>query len=302
MVLFRQVSRRLSGVDELLTPEEDAAKVRELRATLGPLDEKQTIYCTDGCLRRYLKARNWNVKKAEKMLRDTLKWRQKYKPEEIKWEDVAHEGETAKLYKADFLDRKGHSVLVMCPGRQNTNEHNSQMRHLVYCLENAVISLPPDQEQMVWLVDFQGWTYRSSPPMKSARETLNILQNHYPERLGLAICYNPPRVFEAFWSMIRPFIDSKTAKKVRFIYAKGSQSTRLLEELFDLDKLDQQFGGKKPWSYDHEAYSKLRKQDDLKQAEHWHLPLVGRGLQEQAGGVANEGKGYYANGHASITT
>lgn len=60
------------------------------------------------------------------------------------------------------------------------------------------MTMNPDQEQMVWLIDFQQWTM-SSISVKAARETANILQNHYPERLGLAILYNPPKVFESFW-------------------------------------------------------------------------------------------------------
>eukprot|EP00850_Spirogloea_muscicola_P002566 SM000010S04204 [mRNA] locus=s10:258012:260107:+ [translate_table: standard] len=251
--------------------QDEQAKLQELRAALGNLTGRDAIYCTDACLRRYLRARHWNPRKAEKMLRETLKWRRHFKPEEITWEDIEHEGETAKMYKASFLDRTGRTVLIMCPGRQNTSDHDGQMRHLAYCLEDAIISLPPDQEQMVWLIDFRGWTFRSSPPMRSSRETLNILQNHYPERLGLAILYNPPRIFETFWSLIKPFIDPVTFKKVRFVYSKIPDSAKLMSELFDLEELEEDLGGKKKWVYDHEAYAKLRKQDDVRQAQHWQL-------------------------------
>lgn len=53
---------------------------------------------------------------------------------------------------------------------------------------------------MVWLIDFQGWTM-SCISVKAARETAHILQNHYPERLGVGILYNPPKVFESFWTV-----------------------------------------------------------------------------------------------------
>lgn len=52
---------------------------------MGPLPDKLSMYCSDVSISRYLRARNWNVKKATKMLKDSLKWRLEYKPEEIRW-------------------------------------------------------------------------------------------------------------------------------------------------------------------------------------------------------------------------
>jgi len=68
-------------------------------------------------------------------------------------------------------------------------------------LENAILSLPEGQEKMIWLIDFTGWTMANAVPIKTARETVNILQNHYPERLATAFLFNPPKVFEAFWKV-----------------------------------------------------------------------------------------------------
>jgi len=68
-------------------------------------------------------------------------------------------------------------------------------------LENAILSLPEGQEKMIWLIDFTGWTMANAVPIKTARETVNIQQNHYPERLAIAFLFNPPKVFEAFWKV-----------------------------------------------------------------------------------------------------
>jgi hypothetical protein len=51
---------------------------------------------------------------------------------------------------------------------------------------------------MVWLIDFTGWTMANATLMKTARESANILQNQYPERLAIAFLFNPPKVFEVF--------------------------------------------------------------------------------------------------------
>lgn len=52
---------------------------------LGPIADKLPALCSDASLSRYLRARNWNSKKAAKMLKETLKWRLEFKPEKIRW-------------------------------------------------------------------------------------------------------------------------------------------------------------------------------------------------------------------------
>eukprot|EP00262_Sarcandra_glabra_P000896 TRINITY_DN10938_c1_g1_i2.p1 TRINITY_DN10938_c1_g1~~TRINITY_DN10938_c1_g1_i2.p1 ORF type:complete len:297 (+),score=45.21 TRINITY_DN10938_c1_g1_i2:210-1100(+) len=246
-------------------------KVNELKAAIGPLSGRSLQFCTDACVRRYLEARNWNVDKAKKMLEETLKWRSTYKPEEIRWHEVANEGETGKVYRANFHDLHGRTVLILRPGKQNTSSHDNQLRHLVYLIENAIINLPEDQEQMVWLIDFSGWSLMNSVPIKTARETANILQSHYPERLALAFLYNPPRIFETFWKIVKYFLDPKTFQKVKFIYPKNEESAELMRQNFDVKILPTELGGKDGSQYNHEEFSRLMARDDVKTASVWGL-------------------------------
>ncbi|KAL2498383.1 Sec14p-like phosphatidylinositol transfer family protein [Abeliophyllum distichum] len=244
-------------------------KVNEVKAALGPLSGRSLQYCTDACLKRYLVARNWNVEKSKKMLEETLRWRSTYKPEEIRWHEVAIEGETGKVYRANFRDRHGRTVLILRPGMQNTSSLDNQMKHLVYLIENAILNLPEDQEQMAWLIDFTGWSLSNNVPIKSARDTINILQNHYPERLAIAFLYSPPRIFEAFWKVVRYFLDPKTFQKVKFVYPKNKDSVELMSSYFDSDNLPTEFGGKATLQYDHEEFSRQMAQDDVKAAKLW---------------------------------
>lgn len=255
------------NLDEPSTPEDEQTKVNELRAAIGPLTGRLEQFADDACLKRYLRARNWNHKKSEKMLKDSLAWRESYKPEEIRWSDIAGESETGKIYRASFKDKSGHTVLVMHPGRQNTTNAEMQMKQLVYFLENAILNLPADQEQMIWLIDFKGWSMKKSSPVSVARETANILQNHYPERLFVAILYNPPRLFEAFWTIVKPFLDPKTFRKVKFVYSKNAESLKILTELFEEDAIKSTF--EDPNDYAHEEYAKLMQDDDVKSTLHW---------------------------------
>ncbi|KAK4341432.1 hypothetical protein RND71_039933 [Anisodus tanguticus] len=78
-----------NGFENSLRPEEEQNKIDEMRKLIGLLSGKLAIYCSDVSISRYLAARSWNVKKAAKMLKATLKWRLDYKPEEIRWSESA---------------------------------------------------------------------------------------------------------------------------------------------------------------------------------------------------------------------
>ncbi|OMO69898.1 Cellular retinaldehyde binding/alpha-tocopherol transport [Corchorus capsularis] len=250
-----------------LSPEEQQAKIDDVRKLIGPIADKLPVLCSDASISRYLRARNWNTKKATKMLKETLKWRLEYKPEKIRWEDVAHEAETGKIYRASFCDKLGRPVLVMRPGFQNTNSASGQIKYLVYCMENAVMNMSQDQEQMVWLVDFQQWA-RASVSIKVTRETAHILQDHYPERLAVGILYNPPKIFESFWTMVKPFLETKTYKKVHFVYSDDLKSQKIMEEVFDMDQLDVAFGGRNRAGFDYQVYAQQMKEDDIKKSSY----------------------------------
>lgn len=151
--------------------------------------------------------------------------------------EISHEGETGKVFRANFHDRYGRTVLIMRPGMQvwtiflllflslfpltsegyekssilneyllcytwqNTSCAEDNIRHLVYLIENSILNLAEGQEQMAWLIDFTGLSLSNSISVRTARDIINILQNHYPERLAIAFLYNPPRIFEAFYKV-----------------------------------------------------------------------------------------------------
>ncbi|KAG5612572.1 hypothetical protein H5410_023853 [Solanum commersonii] len=201
-----------NGFENSLRPEEEQNKIDEMRKLIGPLSGKLALYCSDASISRYLAAQSWNVKKAAKMLKASLKWRLDFKPEEILWDDVASEAETGKIYRSNYKDKHGRPVLVMRPRCQNTKSVEGQMKYLVYCMENAVVNLPEDQEQMIWLVDFHGYAL-SNFSIKVTKETAHILQDYYPERLGITILYDAPKIFEPFWKIILTIRDFQTPDK-----------------------------------------------------------------------------------------
>ena len=196
------------------------------------------------------------------MLTHTLKWRARTRPDSITWRDVAKEGSTGKQY-VPGVDVKGRNVLVMRPGRENSKEHAGNIRFLVYMLEKATWredapEHPPlgqaadhSSEKLVILIDFSGWTLSTAPPMKTSKETLSILQDHFPERLAVAVCYNPPCIFAVFWKAISPFIDPVTYRKIRFVNPKREKEMKRMGAMFDMKNvIESDMGGEVDPTFD----------------------------------------------------
>ncbi|MFS7941205.1 putative CRAL/TRIO domain, CRAL-TRIO lipid binding domain superfamily [Helianthus anomalus] len=108
-----------------LTPEDQQKLIIEVREAINKHKSIEKMkenspnefsrYCSDASISRYLRARNWNIKKAVKMFEASLIWRMSYKPEEILWEHVAAEGGTGKIYRSSCKDKNGRVVLVLRP-------------------------------------------------------------------------------------------------------------------------------------------------------------------------------------------
>ena len=209
--------------------------------------------------------------------RASLQWRKAARPEFITWDDVKKEGEEGKQYLSG-RDRHGRAVLIARPGRDGGREQPSHVRFLIYTLEHATWSdtaeddLPlgahaeHTSEKLVVLINFTGWTLATAPPMKTARETLAILQEHYPERLAVAVCYNPPWIFAVFWKAISPFIDPNTYRKIRFVNPKREKEVRRMRQMFDMSCVDEDLGGDRSNAFDARAFGDKMRVFDARKA------------------------------------
>lgn len=85
-------------------------------------------------------------------------------------------------------------------------------------LNTEALSHPAGVGRMTWLIDFAGYSLSNAPPVRMSVQTTSILQNHYPERLGLAVCYHPPIIFQITWK-VKPPSGSVSAILVACMYA-----------------------------------------------------------------------------------
>jgi hypothetical protein len=178
-------------------------------------------FCTRGTYVRYLRARSWAVARAARMLELTLDWRRDFRPDALSYSAQAAEAERGKVYVLERPCRAGRPVVFMRPARDEFargEDDTERLRWVVYVLEQGSRLADADAPdgKMTWLIDFVGYSRRNAAPMGTSMRTLSILQNHYPERLGRAVNFAPPFLFEVFFRAISPFIDPVTREKLVF--------------------------------------------------------------------------------------
>ncbi|PSR71379.1 hypothetical protein PHLCEN_2v12755 [Hermanssonia centrifuga] len=145
------------------------------------------------------------------------------------------------------FDVNGRPALYLCPSRQNTDESIRQVQFNVFMLERCIELMGPGVESVALMIDY-GQKSAKSPSISLSRMVLNILQTHYPERLGRALIINVPFLLNAFYKLITPLIDPVTRDKMRF-------NPKAVEDgLFTVDSVWKEFGGNIEFKYEHSTY------------------------------------------------
>ncbi|KAJ1727831.1 hypothetical protein LPJ61_004368, partial [Coemansia biformis] len=248
------------------------AEIPELVQDLPPIDDEarafvdETVpldiegWLTDECLARYVRARKGVYEDTRKALRKTIEWRAATRPHALRPDVVEVENRTGKMYLNGF-DKLSRPIIYMYNHRQNTKEPDNQIRWVIYTLEMCIRHMRPGVEKVTLAIDATSWGFSNAVSIGTARKFLDVLSNHYPERLGRAVVFQPPRLFVAFFSLVSPFIDPVTKAKVAFVNpsdtapANDSSSPWItIEDCFDRQVLERDCGGTSLFKYRHDVY------------------------------------------------
>eukprot|EP00472_Partenskyella_glossopodia_P007084 CAMPEP_0197520642 /NCGR_PEP_ID=MMETSP1318-20131121/5983_1 /TAXON_ID=552666 /ORGANISM="Partenskyella glossopodia, Strain RCC365" /LENGTH=352 /DNA_ID=CAMNT_0043072315 /DNA_START=12 /DNA_END=1070 /DNA_ORIENTATION=+ len=220
-------------------------------------------FCSDEEITRFCKARNFDFKKAYKMMSEAVEWRRKAKPQNLMPKMVEDQSITGKTYVAG-KDKFGRPVVVMDSSCENSTDHNKKIEFLLFNLEYAKKLMEGNVDKWVLWIYLDNFSFWSAPPMKTGMETNRCLMLRYPERMGHCFLYKPPTLFGMVWKMASPLIDPRTKKKIHFMHGnfdQASQNHQKLAKLMgenwrDLVGLDAEHSKTKARGYEHKTYWK----------------------------------------------
>ena len=222
----------------------------------------------DAILLRFLRARKFKIKDAEKMLDANIKYRLDHDvPEITALTDIAEVLENPDVTYPDLAQYYPHGVIGFDKfGRPVTYKlwGNFQVWNLkkLCALDNLTKFHVWEQEQLFnnmlkWsneknyhcetitaVIDIKGMKLK-----QITRDFLYLIkamaavdQNQYPERMGCTYIINCPSMFSFVWKGIVPWLDKETAAKIK-ILASEKEWRPILEQDIGLEMLPPLYGG-----------------------------------------------------------
>ena len=199
----------------------------------------------DVLLLRWLRSRKWNVQATIHQIIETLKWRREWGVQELvaNGEKAVSEEEiaTGKTYFMGH-DKVGRPVCCIHPKEHIKGQfpHEFSERLTVFCVETYRKLLQTPMESVTVVFDMSSCETKNMD-FHQVKFLLHLLDNYYPDSLGLILILNFPWVLDKCWTLIKSWMDPTVQKKVRFIHSEHE-----LSEYIDLSVLPKRLRGAQP--------------------------------------------------------
>lgn len=199
----------------------------------------------DVLLLRWLRSRKWNVHGSVNQIIETLKWRHDWGVQELiaNGEKAISEAEiaTGKTYFMGH-DRVGRPVCCIHPKEHIKGQfpHEYSEKLTVFCVETYRKLLKPPIESVSVIFDMAGCDSKNMD-FHQVRFLIHLLDNYYPDSLGLILILNFPWVLDKSWTLIKTWLHDSVKQKVRFIHSEAE-----LTEFIDPAVLPKRLHGGQP--------------------------------------------------------
>lgn len=194
----------------------------------------------DNTLCRFLKARGFNLDKAEALLKEALEWRESTKPELITFTEV-EKWANVRIVIRHGQDKQGRPLLILRNDRyipKNIDLFEFE-KYVLYVLEKSISEMPPNVDTFCIISDMKE-AKLSNFNLSHTRHFIPIIQDYYPERLGAAYIVNYSWIVKSIWATVKVFLNEATLQKIQFL--DGKELSRL-HEYFDENQLPIAYGG-----------------------------------------------------------
>ncbi|ERL89535.1 hypothetical protein D910_06901 [Dendroctonus ponderosae] len=238
----------MSSATRLVLDDDQKFALMRLRRNMH--DVLQPHHC-DVYLMRWLKARNWSVEGAEKMLRQSLKWR-------AQWEvDAALSSwsppevvQRFYPYGISGVDKDGAPVTFAgldLLGLLHSASRQDLIRTTIQILERVVaIAAQSGIHGLCVICDMDDFSLRQYTWRPAAQYVIALLQMYeanYPEILKACFIINAPRVFAIAFNVVKTVLNENTLAKIQIFKREPSKWQHAILANIAPDQLPRHYGG-----------------------------------------------------------
>ncbi|XP_050268742.1 patellin-3-like [Quercus robur] len=211
---------------------------------------------SDVILLKFLRARDYKVKDAFTMIKNTVRWRKEFEIDALLEQD--HGNDWDKVAFTHGYDKKGHPVCYNAFSEfqnkdlyQNTfstdEKRQKFLKWRIQFLEKSIRKLdfsPTGISSFVQVNDFKNsFGIGKRELWQATKLAVQLLQDNYPEFLAKQVFINVPWWYLAYNRMISPFLTQRT--KSKFVFAGPSKSAETLFKYIAPEQVPVQYGGLK---------------------------------------------------------
>ncbi|XP_075651735.1 patellin-3-like [Castanea sativa] len=211
---------------------------------------------SDVILLKFLRARDYKVKDAFTMIKNTVRWRKEFEIDVLLEQD--HGNDWDKVAFTHGYDKKGHPVCYNAFSEfqnkdlyQNTfstdEKRQKFLKWRIQFLEKSIRKLdfsPTGISSIVQVNDFKNsFGIGKRELWQATKMAVQLLQDNYPEFLAKQVFINVPWWYLAYNRMISPFLTQRT--KSKFVFAGPSKSAETIFKYIAPEQVPVQYGGLK---------------------------------------------------------
>lgn len=193
---------------------------------------------------RYAVAAEGKMEKARKYLGRSIEWRREWKPGQLTFENVREAYNVSAPMRLGGRCKAGRPVVLLTLVEEDSSRPlQDRLNCMCYVMESF---LRKGYGKITWIVDFGERANEKKKEDKEKTEMRNqameILDHHYPERLGQMLFFRSPWYMTMLLAVIKRKLPSNTRPKIINV---GSDM-KDLEKYVDISQIPERIGGKYP--------------------------------------------------------
>lgn len=229
---------------EMKPSEKEALEeIRKLYETKKPKLAKDT-----NTLLKFLEARDFKVKAAEKMLEDHMKWRKETLPIKRSCFENQEFVTSGAMYHFGF-DKDGSPIMVIrsslfLPKTRDLEACTNYMSFMILYMSAKF----PRHERFTVLYDRNNFSLRKNLDLDLIKNAAKVMSDNFPESLKRAYICPSGSVLRGIWKIAKHFFDPETRKKIAFL-----PSTKHFIKYIDPEQLEARYDGTSDFSFTFKA-------------------------------------------------